>query len=73
MILGCLKPKGDIFGLDLGMKKVVGVATTRRFFDCLNGVSNVGSSSLLPNMLNTSATVISLAAILVSYIVTLKY
>ena len=40
---GCLNIKGDILGFDLGMKKVGGVAMSRRFFGCWNGVSNVGT------------------------------
>ena len=51
MILGCLDPRGDILGFDLGMKNVGGVAITRLFDGLLNGVSNVGNSSFLPNIL----------------------
>ena len=40
---GCLNFKGDILGLDLGMKKVGGVAIARLFLCCWNGVSNVGT------------------------------
>ena len=48
-MLDDLKLSGDICGLDLGMKKVGGVAIARLFFGLLNGVSFTG---VVPNLSN---------------------